>query len=113
MVKKTYPDTIFNLDKSTFEKEYLVEVEPGQKMFGFSLKGKINKGDLKVDILDPTGKRMCGFGLKTTDDNGKQMDAQAKGTGEDFYDDPVPGTWKIIIHAVKAKGYLKMSIKDK
>ncbi len=112
MVKKNYPDTIFDLSGSSFEKEYIVDVDPGQDRFGFSLKGKITKGNLKVDVLDPDGNRRCGFGLKTTDENGKQLDAQAKGVGEDFYDDPIPGKWKIRITSSKAKGYLKMSIKN-
>ena len=124
----------FRFEKETEEKEISFPAYTNTLDIGFFLKSQIGKGELKVFIYDPNGKKEGGFHLEaiskeeaknkasTSNSNkGSNIISYTITEDEEFgssgsmnksISKPIPGTWRVKIIATKLTGALSIQLKQ-
>lgn len=125
--------TEFEFMGSTEVKEIRVPVGSGLNQLFFHFSGKIERGSLKVQILDPNGKKEGTFRLESlTRDSSKNnatdvntedntfaysivgdSNSSASGSMNKHVSKPIPGQWKVEISVEKLRGKLQAKIEQR
>ena len=103
------------LNGETDKKEIIVAVSEKETELTININTIITKGELMVEIYDPTGEKQGNCSIDcpdSIDKNDKLNDiSQIESASCSFsksFNPPLPGDWEINIHSKKAKGTLKI-----
>ena len=127
----------FTFEGDNATEEMTIQVSSSISMIGFQFMGEIEMGKLEVTIFDPNSKKEGGFELtskkaskdkdKTSVSSSSKSNSNAENNTHSYsytstgsgkvhgnmskhVDNPVSGTWKVIIKANNVKGQLAIKI---
>lgn len=98
--------TTVNLDGTSGKKEVLIIVEETTPSMMIDINGEVSSGIVKVEILDPAGKKQGGFSVENSDAPGGEV---ANGIINKNVKSPATGKWKVVISSDKAVGKVFVS----
>lgn len=82
-------------------KELEVKIEKTVSVLTLTLKGEVESGRIKLEIIDPDGKNQGGY---TIEGNGRGRKEPVSGVSEKQYPSPAIGVWKVKVVSNKAVG---------